>query len=57
MSEWTCHNCGRVFRSTSEFRSDEQVLCPECKAKIQVLDAQKEYWEIMKRKAEADKTP
>jgi predicted nucleic acid-binding Zn ribbon protein len=50
MSEWTCHNCSRIFRSRYTFSDNELVLCPECKARIDTLKAQKEYWEAMKQK-------
>lgn len=55
MGNWTCFNCGRVFRSLTEFDPSDEVLCPECRAKIGMFNAQKEYWETMKSKAKNDK--
>ncbi|HKZ93143.1 MAG TPA: hypothetical protein VJ249_01000 [Candidatus Bathyarchaeia archaeon] len=54
MSQWTCYNCNRLFRG--EFREGDEIICPECKARIAVLKAEKEYWEAMKKSAETKKT-
>jgi DNA-directed RNA polymerase subunit RPC12/RpoP len=57
MSEWSCYNCGKIFRSRHQFREDEQPLCLECKAKLELIEAQKgvheaqkEYLELKKKK-------